>query len=74
MPFKKIMLNMLNKIIIIFKIQRQISKIVKNKYKLNKRKQRKIWINKYKKLSRKINNKIFKNKNNKLNNKKYKMI
>ena len=62
--WKKIILIFLKKIIIIlFKkimlrilIQRQICKIVKIKFKLNKNKLRKIWINKYKKLSKRINN------------------
>ncbi len=38
-----------------FKIQRLISKIVENKFKSNKRKSRKIWINKFKKLYKKTN-------------------
>ena len=44
-----------NKIVIKFKIQRLISKIVENKFKSNRRKSIKIWINKFNKLYKKTN-------------------
>jgi len=53
--FKKIIQMFFKQIVFKFKIQRLISKIVENKFKSNKRKSRKIWINKFKKLYKKTN-------------------
>ena len=53
--FKKIIQMYFKQIVYKFKIQRLISKIVENKFKSNKRKSRKIWINKFKKLYKKTN-------------------
>ena len=53
--FKKIIQMFFKQIVYKFKIQRLISKIVENKFKSNKRKSRKIWINKFKKLYKKTN-------------------
>ena len=53
--FKKIIQMFFKQIVFKFKIQRLISKIVENKFKWNKRKSRKIWINKFKKLYKKTN-------------------
>ena len=53
--FKKIIKMFFNKIVIKFKIQRLISKIVENKFKSNRRKSIKIWINKFNKLYKKTN-------------------
>ncbi len=53
--FKKIIQMFFKQIVFKFKIQRLISKIVENKFKSNKRKSRKIWINKLKKLYKKTN-------------------
>ena len=53
--FKKIIQMFFKKIVFKFKIQRLISIIVENKFKSNKRKSRKIWINKFKKLYKKTN-------------------
>ena len=55
--FKKIIQMYFKQIVYKFKIQRLISKIVENKFKSNKRKSRKIWINKFKKLYKKTNKK-----------------
>ncbi len=55
--FKKIIQMFFKQIVFKFKIQRWISKIVENKFKSNKRKSRKIWINKFKKLYKKTNKK-----------------
>lgn len=53
--FKKIIQMFFKQIVFKFKIQRLISIIVENKFKSNKRKSRKIWINKFKKLYKKTN-------------------
>ena len=53
--FKKIIQMFFKQIVFKFKIQRLNSMIVENKFKSNKGKSRKIWINKFKKLYKKTN-------------------